>query len=158
MRYLDSSPNRMVSVAPSARTPPTAGQCSVVSGQDTSCAQCAVTRPVKVADCTPDHINTKRHFFWTFFYRFYYWYPIDYSPSPLYCYLFRRSVFTNIKVPDNISLPPSLSRHIVTAVHWRLEREDKPTSIDRNHNTITSSLPSSLKPSKPFDLKYEIAE
>ena len=24
--------------------------------------------------------------------RFYYWYPIDYSPSPLYCYLFRRSV------------------------------------------------------------------
>ena len=24
--------------------------------------------------------------------RFYYWYPIDYSPSPLYCYLFRRWV------------------------------------------------------------------
>ena len=24
--------------------------------------------------------------------RFYYWYPIDYSPKPLYCYLFRRSV------------------------------------------------------------------
>ena len=24
--------------------------------------------------------------------RFYFWYPIDYSPSPLYCYLFRRSV------------------------------------------------------------------
>ena len=23
--------------------------------------------------------------------RFYFWYPIDYSPSPLYCYLFRRS-------------------------------------------------------------------
>ena len=22
--------------------------------------------------------------------RFYFWYPIDYSPSPLYCYLFRR--------------------------------------------------------------------
>ena len=25
--------------------------------------------------------------------RFYFWYPIDYSPSPLYCYLFRRSVW-----------------------------------------------------------------
>ena len=22
--------------------------------------------------------------------RFYYWYPIDYSPKPMYCYLFRR--------------------------------------------------------------------
>ena len=99
------------------------GQCRAICEDTPDCRsvvrthhgdQCTLTRPVKVTDCTPDHINTKRHFFWTFFYRFYYWYPIDYSPSPLYCYLFRRSVLTNIKVSHNIPL--------CAQCHWHLKR------------------------------------
>ena len=114
------------------------GQCRAICEDTPDCRWVSGQQHIMCSDqakghcCTPDHINTKRHFFWTFFYRFYYWYPIDYSPSPLYCYLFRRSVLTNIKVPDNICVPPSLS--------LASKEGGEPTSIDRNHNTVTSSL------------------
>ena len=131
------------------------GQCRAICEDTPDCRWVNGQQHIMCSDqakghcCTPDHINTKRHFFWTFFYRFYYWYPIDYSPSPLYCYLFRRSVLTNIKVSHNIPLCAQCHKH--------LKREEIQALTEITTPEL-SSLPVSLDKAKQTYFQCEIAE
>ena len=89
-RNADYSPNLTNNAATSARTPRTAGQCQ--------CQWATMSSPCPLS-------------------RFYYWYPIDYSPSPLYCYLFRRSVSRVMCSAHCTAQPREISRLTPISFH-----------------------------------------